>query len=79
MTKQTKLLIAIRNHPNALRFEDACKAAELIGFVKQRVKSSHHIYAKPNEPVILNFQNRNGYVHSYQVSQLLKMLNKYEV
>jgi hypothetical protein len=79
MTKQTKLLASIRNNPNAVRFEDACKTAELIGFVKKRVNGSHHLYAKPNEPLILNFQNRNGYVHPYQVSQLVKMLEKYEV
>ena len=31
MTRREKLLAAIRNHPKAVRFDDACKAAELKG------------------------------------------------
>lgn len=55
MTKREKLLAAIRNHPMAVRFEDACKAAEAIGFVRAGGKGSHTVYARAGEPVILNF------------------------
>ena len=32
MTRRDKLLAAIRANPKAVRFEDACKVAERLGF-----------------------------------------------
>ncbi|TXF09819.1 type II toxin-antitoxin system HicA family toxin [Pelomicrobium methylotrophicum] len=78
MTKREKLLAAIRSHPKAVRFEDACKAAEAIGPVRAGGKGSHMVYARAGEPVILNFQNRNGYIPPYQARRLIEMLDKYE-
>lgn len=78
MTKREKLLARIRNNPRGVRFGDACKAAEAIGFVRMGGKGSHSIYARAGEPTILNFQNRNGYVPPYQARQLIEMLDKYE-
>jgi hypothetical protein len=78
MTKRQKLLDAIRNNPTTVRFDDACKAAEMLGFIKKAGKGSHCVYAKKSESVHLNFQNRNGYVYPYQARQLIEMINKYE-
>jgi len=78
MTRREKLLAAIRNNPRGVRFGDACKAAELIGFVRAGGKGSHSVYAKAGEPTILNFQNRDGYIPPYQARQLIEMLDKYE-
>ena len=77
MTRREKLLAAIRNHPKAVRFDDACKAAELLGFMRTGGKGSHIVYAKPGEPVILNFQNRDGYIPPYQAKQLIEMMDKH--
>ncbi len=41
-------------------------------------KGSHSVYAKTGEPVILNFQNRDGCIPPYQARQLIEMLDKYE-
>ncbi len=76
MTKKQKLLDTIKNNPKSVRFEDACKVAELLGFILRKGKGSHHFYSKNFD--ILNFQNRNGYIHSYQAMQLIEMINKYE-
>jgi len=35
------------------------------------------VYARTGEPVILNFQNRGGYVPPYQARQLIEMMDKY--
>ncbi|MFO1352602.1 MAG: type II toxin-antitoxin system HicA family toxin [Gammaproteobacteria bacterium] len=78
MTKRNKQLEAIRNHPKAVRFDDACKVAELIGFVNRGGEGSHRVYARVGEPMILNFQNRKGLIAEYQAKQLIKMLDKYE-
>jgi hypothetical protein len=78
VAKREKLLDGIRNNPKGVRFGDACKAAEIIGFVKMGGKGSHTVYARTGEPTILNFQNRSGYVPPYQARQLIEMLDKYE-
>ena len=77
MTKQEKLLISIRNNPKAVRFDDACKIAEQLGFSRQGGKGSHRTYGRADEAVLLNFQNRGGYILSYQAKQLLEMVDKY--
>ncbi len=77
MTKRAKLLAAIRNNPRSVRFADACRTAEAIGFVRAGGKGSHTVYAKSGEPVILNFQNRGGYIPPYQARQLIDMMDKY--
>lgn len=78
MTRREKLLAAIRANPKGVRFADACKAVETIGFVRAGGKGSHTVYAKTGEPTILNFQNRDGYIPPYQARQLIEMLDKYE-
>ena len=77
MSRRATLLVGICNNPKGVRFEDACKAAEAIGFARAGGKGSHTVYARPGESVILNFQNRGGYVPPYQARQLIEMLDKY--
>lgn len=77
MTKREKLFAAIRSNPKAVRFENACKAAEWLGFVHKGGSGSHRVFAKTGEPLVLNFQNRDGYIYPYQARQLIEMINKY--
>lgn len=78
MSTRAKLFKAIRNNPKAVRFEDACKAARAVGFVRAGGKGSHNVFARAGERTVLNFQNRKGYIPPYQARQLIEMLNKYE-
>ena len=77
MSQREKLLAAIRNNPKDVRFADACKAAEAIGFVRAGGKGSHAVYARAGEPAILNFQNRKGRIPPYQARQLIEMMDKH--
>jgi hypothetical protein len=77
MSRRAKLLETIRNNPRAVRFEDACKIAEWLGFSQQGGKGSHRTYGMEGEPLLLNFQDRNGYILQYQAKQLLDMVAKY--
>jgi predicted RNA binding protein YcfA (HicA-like mRNA interferase family) len=61
----------------ALRFEDACKIAELIGFSRKSGQGSHVVYGREDEMTLLNFQNRNGMIKPYQIRQLRDMVKKY--
>ncbi len=60
MAQRDKLFDAIRNNPKDVRFDDACKVAELLGFVGKGGKGSHRVYSRADEPEGLNFQNRKG-------------------
>jgi hypothetical protein len=73
-----KLIDAIRNNPKDVRFDDACKVAEWLGFVGKGGKGSHRTFARRGEPFQLNFQNRGGKVTPYQARQLVDMIDKYE-
>ena len=78
MTKREKLLSAIRNNPKSVRYDDACKAAESLGFTLRGGEGSHRVYAKQGEPMILNFQHRQGLIAEYQAKQLIAMIDQYE-
>lgn len=77
MSRKEKLLAAIRANPKAVRFDEACKLAMLLGFVHQGGKGSHRVFKRKGEPIQLNFQNRDGLIPPYQAAQLLTMLDKY--
>jgi hypothetical protein len=77
MTRRKKLLSAIRNNPAAVRFEDACKAAEMLGFKHKGGKGSHRTYGREDEPRLLNFQNRHGFIKPYQARELILMIDNY--
>jgi len=61
MSKSEKLSLAIRNNPKVVRFNDAIKIAELMGFEHKGGQGSHCAFAKEGELKLLNFQNRNGF------------------
>ena len=77
MTKREKLLAGISNNPKAVRFDDACRAAELLGFKHKGGHGSHRAFARPGEPELLNFQDRNGCIVPYQARQLIRMIERY--
>jgi hypothetical protein len=72
-----KLISSIRNNPKGVRFSDACKVAELLGFTAKGGKGSHNVFAKPGEITQLNFQNRKGKIPPYQARQLIAMIEAY--
>lgn len=74
--RPAKLLLLARKIPSGLRFSDLCKLAEAFGFVFQRQKGSHKIYAHEGARQIMNFQNDHGKAKAYQVRQLLDCVDK---
>lgn len=77
MNQARKLLTAILNNPKAVRFDEACKAAEMLGFIHKGGQGSHRAFARPGEPELLNFQNRGGTIPPYQARQLIAMIERY--
>jgi hypothetical protein len=78
MSKLEKLITAIKNNPKGVRFTDACKIAELLGFHHKGGQGSHRVFGREDETKLLNFQNRDGLIPSYQARQLIEMIDKYE-
>jgi predicted RNA binding protein YcfA (HicA-like mRNA interferase family) len=72
-----KLIAEIQNNPRDVRFADACKVAEALGFVHKGGKGNHRAYSRTGERVGLNFQNRKGKIKSYQARQLIEMIDRY--
>ncbi len=77
MSRDDKLLESIRVNPRAVRFSDACRVAQRLGFTRQGGKGSHRAFKRPGEPVQLNLQNRGGFIPPYQARQLIAMIEKY--
>lgn len=77
MNQRSKLFSAILNNPRDVRFSDACKVAEALGFLGRQKGTSHRFYARPGELSVLNFQDRNGRIVHYQALQLAEMIRKY--
>jgi hypothetical protein len=77
VSQLAKLIAALRNNQRDVRFDDACRVAEAIGFVYKGGKGSHRVFARSGEPMQLNFQNRQGKIATYQARQLLTMVEKY--
>jgi hypothetical protein len=77
VAKLAKLFDAILANPKSVRFVDACKAAEALGFVHKGGSDSHRAFARAGEPTLLNFQNRDGCIPPYQARQLIVMIEKY--
>ena len=77
MASDEKFIQKIRNNPKDVRFEDACRAAELIGFVRHNAKSAHTVFKRVDEIEILNFQKHGSKLKPYQARQLIVMLDKY--
>jgi len=77
MNTKAKRLAAICASPKQARFEDACKAAEQLGFAHGGGAGSHRAFVRVGEPMGLNFQNRGGFIPPYQARQLIAMIEKY--
>jgi hypothetical protein len=78
VSRLSKLIQKIRNNPRDVRFDDACKVAEAIGFAAKGGKGDHNSFSRTGEPVGLNFQKRGGgKIKPYQARQLIEMIDKY--
>ncbi len=60
-----------------LRFSEAL--AQAFGFALWRVRGSHHILTYAELPELLNMQDVGGEAKSYQVRQLLRLVERYNL
>jgi len=74
-----KLLWKLISGSKNIRFTEAIAVAESFGFKLDRVSGSHHILVHPEISELINLQNVKGKATPYQVKQLLKIVEKYNL
>ena len=60
-----------------VRFADAQRLAEALGFELDRVRGSHHIFRHPGTGQRLNLQASGGQAKPYQLRQLLDLVERH--
>lgn len=74
-----KLLQKLLSGSKNLKFSDVVSIAEAFGFEFDRISGSHHIFVHPNVPELVNLQKVKGKAKPYQIRQLLKIIEKYNL
>jgi len=74
-----KLLKRILSGSRNVRFSDMVGLVEAFGFHLSRVSGSHHIFAHPNVPELLNLQEVQGEAKAYQIGQFLRLVERYNL
>ena len=74
-----ELLAKALSKPAGLRFDEARKLAEAFGFCEVRTRGSHHIFARHDVPELVNLQEVGGMAKPYQVRQLLRLVERYNL
>ncbi len=60
-------------------FRDMVYLAEGFGFHQLRVSGSHHIFAHPDVPELVNLQSVRSEAKPYQIRQFLRIVERYNL
>lgn len=60
-------------------FGDICALAGALGFELLRVNGSHHVFAHPDIPHLVNLQSVRGQAKPYQIRQLVRLIERYDL
>ena len=77
--RPSKLLKRIARAQDNVRFTDALTLAQALGFRLARTEGSHHILIHPAVREPLNLQNVGGQAKPYQVKQLVRLVERYNL
>ncbi len=78
MNKRRILEKALAGSKN-IQFSEIVALVEAFGFHLSRVKGSHHIFAHPNIPELVNLQEVQGKAKPYQIRQFLRLVERYNL
>ena len=62
-----------------VRFSDVVRLVEAFGFQLDRTSGSHHIFAHPEIPELVNLQEVKGEAKPYQIRQFLRLVERYNL
>ena len=73
------MLRAILSGSANVSFGDFVHLVEGYGFQLKRVRGSHHIFERADIPQLLNLQSDAGQAKRYQITQFLKLVERYNL
>ena len=77
--KIDKILALMRQNSKGVRFDDLCKVCDHYFGQPRQKASSHRVYKTPfKDDPRLNIQDDRGKAKSYQVKQVLKIIDRLE-
>jgi len=79
VSKGLKVLDAAKANPAGLSFSDLQALAIAAGYRLARTRGDHFIYSRPKTPEIINLQPTRGKAKTYQVRQVLGIIEKYGI
>lgn len=68
-----------RGNLHNIPFVDIVNLAIGFGFIFSRVQGSHHIFNHPDLNELLNLQEVHGEAKPYQIKQLIKLVERYNL
>lgn len=66
----------LRGEVANVRYADAVMLLRTRGFELRRVSGSHHVFAHPSLPELINVQNVQGQAKTYQLRQIVDMARR---
>ena len=79
MQRRRLLKRLVRGDLDNVKFKDLTDLTEGFGFRLVRVKGSHHIFSHAAIPGVINLQKANGDAKPYQIRQLLRLVERYNL
>jgi predicted RNA binding protein YcfA (HicA-like mRNA interferase family) len=79
MDKRKLLIRLARGELANVAFGDAHRLLEGLGFELRRVSGSHHVFEHPDITELLNLQSIGGQAKPYQLRQLMRLVERYDL
>lgn len=77
---ERKLLLRIARGETAnVSFDDLRRLSEALGFELRRISGSHHVFIHHGIDQLINLQSVRGQAKPYQVRQLTKLIERYDL
>jgi hypothetical protein len=77
--KKRKLLQKLLSGSKNIRFFEVSACAKAFGFRLSRVSGGHYVFTHPDLPELVNLQDVGGKAKPYQVKQLLRIIERYNL
>ena len=80
MGKHDKTVLAMRNNPVGIRFDDVKKVCDGLFGAPRNGGTSHYVYKMPwaGDPRVLIQRGKDGKAKAYQVRQVLAAIDRLE-
>ncbi len=79
MSKKRKLLIKILSGSKNISFSEVKTLLIALGFDLDRINGSHHIFVHIDIEEVVNIQSVNGQVKPYQLKQIIRIIERYNL